>query len=258
MKNLLKIFYLIFLILILFFIFFIPEIKSLIFEDKKITIGAHRGSSIEFTENTIEAINDSLNDDIYKFIEFDLRITNDKKILVHHDDLLLRNHFSFKKISDLNYSEIVNYSNYHIPDLEEVLELISNRKKMIIEFKSTNNDSLDAEFIKETIFILNFYNISKNDVLLSSTNQDIINYIILNYPEYKTGIVFWILSFTYLDSEELIKEFYSNINSDYILLHNINLRNYENLIEFKPFNKTLLFWDFEDKIYMISDKEIFW
>lgn len=256
-KHKKKIIFLFTLTLILLFLVFTPEIQSMMKNDK-IIIGAHRGSSINFTENSLEAINSALYDKNYNFIEFDIRYTKDKKIVLHHDNSLMRNHFSFKEISELNYYELQNYTDYYLPTLDEILKLISNKKRIIIEIKSTDNVSLDKEFTDLTIELIKKHNISNSNVMISSISPEIISYIEENYPQYKTGLVFWVLPISYLDTQDMVKDFYLNISSDYILLHNINLRSYDNLVELKPKDKTLLFWTFEDKIYLISDKKKFW
>ena len=37
----------------------------------------------------------------------------------------------------------------------------------------------------------------------------------------------------------------------YLMLHVANLRNIESLLSLKPDNKTIVFWDFDDAIYLV-------
>lgn len=236
---------------ILFFFVFVPEINSIV-KDEKYYIGAHRGNTLNYTENSFEAIESALNNPDFTFIEFDVRYTKDQRVVLHHDDLLLRNHESINEISNLNYSELQNYTDYHVPLLEDVLDLVKNEKKLIIEIKGNDNESMDYKLVDDVVYNIIESNLSENDVMIASISNDIINYTHHTYPQFNTGLVFWLLPISYIDSEDVVKDFYDEVNADYLLLHSINLRNYENLIDFKPKNVTLLFWDFEEKMYLIK------
>jgi len=51
-----------------------------------------------------------------------------------------------------------------------------------------------------------------------------------------------------------------NIESgaDYLMLHGINLRNYESLMRLKPADKTLVFWMFDDQMYVVDGGRGIW
>ena len=69
-----------------------------------------------------------------------------------------------------------------------------------------------------------------------------------------TGQVFWITSSTYLHFDGLTKELYEDISAaqaDYLILHAANLRNIEGLLRFKPKGKTIVFWEFDDTMYIV-------
>ena len=70
----------------------------------------HRGNSVNFTENTLEAFQDAVNLG-YKYIETDLRMTKDGEIVTFHDQS--------------TYAELRNIPllrGGHIPKLTEVME----------------------------------------------------------------------------------------------------------------------------------------
>jgi len=90
--------------------------------------------------------------------------------------------------------------------------------------------------------------------MLSSISPDVIAYISREYPELPTGQVFWLTSSTYLPIGVLTEGLYEDVllsGADYILLHTENLRNLENLLRLKPTDKTIIFWDFGDSMYLV-------
>jgi glycerophosphoryl diester phosphodiesterase len=88
------------LVFVLLTLFFYPSIEEL--KDEKY-LGAHRGNSVDYVENTLPAFESALNDDNYSFIEFDIQYTKDKVIVVHHDLSLIRLQGRGFKIRDLTY-----------------------------------------------------------------------------------------------------------------------------------------------------------
>jgi len=241
------------LVIYLFFILVqVPDISAEVNLD--LIRGAHRGNSIEFSENTLPAIENALNDPKYNFIEFDIQYTKDGKIIVFHDDSLLRMQDKSEKISELTYQELSEISIYHIPLYDEVMDLIEKKKRVNIEIKSQGNLEDDKKLVDFVIQDAQQRGIL-DSVLLSSISTDVVKYISLNYPNLKTGKIYLIHPITYLPFDILVKDFYQemeDIGADYIMLHGINLRSYEHLIKFKPENKTLVLWYFTDEMFIIQ------
>ena len=242
---------------ILIFLAKTPGIDAMV--TAKMTLGAHRGSSVEFRENTIDAIKSAIENPKYNFVEFDVQYTKDNKIVVFHDWSLLRMQLKIMKISELTYEEITNMTDYHIPLYEEVIELIGNKKKVNIEIKPKGSLIGDyEEDIKLTDYIISDCEQRgiKQDLMISSISPRIIEYVSENYPEMKTGIVYWVTPITYIPSERLVQNFYEKteaMGADYILLHGINVKNYDLLSELKPEDTTLVFWYFNDKVFIIEN-----
>ena len=93
-----------------------------------------------------------------------------------------------------------------------------------------------------------------NDVLISSISSEVIKYVNRNYPDIATGQIFWLTSSTFLHFEGLTKKLYEDIGAtqaDYLMLHVANLHNIEDLLKFKPKGKTVVFWDFDDTMYIV-------
>ena len=64
----------------------------------------------------------------------------------------------------------------------------------------------------------------------------------------------WLTSSTYLPFDGLTKKLYEDISTtqaDYLMLYVANLRNIDDLLKFKPKGKTIMFWDFDDTMYIV-------
>lgn len=109
---------------------------------------AHRGASkFAKQENTIEAFNIAiaLKAD---YVEFDIRRTKDKVLVVFHDDAI-----NGKLLTDITYSELsaeASKEDYTVPFLEDVLKLCSGKIKLDIELK-------EAGYEKEIISLVKRY-----------------------------------------------------------------------------------------------------
>lgn len=99
---------------------------------------AHRGlHNHQFTENGLKAFQNALEHNVA--IELDVHLTKDGKLVVCHDESLLRTTNKEGIIENLNLSEIKN--NYRlidggeVPTLKEVLNLINEQIPVVIEIK---------------------------------------------------------------------------------------------------------------------------
>ncbi|AFA47194.1 glycerophosphodiester phosphodiesterase family protein [Acetobacterium woodii] len=76
-------------------------------------------------------------------IELDINLTADGKVVVFHDDSLLRVCGIERLITDCTAAQLSNYrlekTNEPIPLLEEVLQLVDGRVPIIVELKNTPN-----------------------------------------------------------------------------------------------------------------------
>ena len=88
---------------------------------------AHRGGSLESTENTLDSFQHSINLG-YEYIETDVRHTRDNKLVVFHDEDLKRLCNEEIKISDMEYEDLKKIrikKKHYIPLLDEVLTTVS-------------------------------------------------------------------------------------------------------------------------------------
>jgi glycerophosphoryl diester phosphodiesterase len=215
------------------------------------TIGAHRGASRQHRENTLEALAAANADPKYAFIEFDVQYTRDNRIVAFHDRLLLRLFGSVRAVGGTTFRELEELTGGEIATYEEIMEILT--KKINIEIKSQGDPAEDARLADEIIADIRLRK-RDGDVLISSISGDVIRYINDRYPGIATGRVYWLTSSTYFHFDSLTEGLYeefSETRADYLMLHVANLRNIENLLRHKPRGKAIIFWDFDDTMYLV-------
>lgn len=124
-----------------------------------ISIG-HRGTRIS-DENTIYAFTKALKYGA-EYIEFDVRKTQDNRLIVIHDASLERTTMGSGLIKNLTYNEISRYTtktkNEKVPLLSDVLDTFKGKIKFMIELKAENirkqiiDIIIDKKLIKSCIF----------------------------------------------------------------------------------------------------------
>lgn len=142
---------------------------------------AHRGfhSSGRLTpENSIPAFKEALKRHLG--IELDVHLTKDGKVVVFHDDDLLRMCHMSGTIESMTYDELrrLNLGNTseHIPLLTEVLSLVSGRVPLLIELKLPGKDT---SLCKKTQEILDSY---KGPYMVQSFNTLVLHWYRTNAP----------------------------------------------------------------------------
>ena len=135
---------------------------------------AHRANDEQNKENTLEAILNSLKKYYIDGVEFDIRLTKDKRFVINHDPLYKNNLIEFTKSKKL--------IKQGIDTLDDVLNLINNKKILMIEVKVENNIKKVAKYLNRILrrYNLNFY--------ICSFNYNFINYFNKKY-NYKCGLI---------------------------------------------------------------------
>lgn len=133
---------------------------------------AHRGNGKHgFLENTKEAIWESLNSDDTDGVEFDIRMTKDKKLVLSHNAF-----FKEHLIAITNYQELL------LDLLNTVLKGIKSKKVVIIEIKDRNLEVIPILYkILKKFSYLNIYIHSFHYNLLKEWKK--------RYPKYKVGLI---------------------------------------------------------------------
>lgn len=232
-----------------------PGIQSI---NAKVIKGAHRGASLDYEENTLDAFEKALNKSEYKFVEFDITYTLDKKIAVIHQNNILRLPKSGIVVSNTSLEEVRNAFEFYVPEYDEVMNLLTGKKPLDIEIKTTGNYELDKELTEFVIRDCRERGIL-NQIMISSISEEVIEYIEENYPEIETGQIHWVTLTSLIPWSGICSEVYDT-PADYVLLHGHNVHNFETLLECKPEDKGLMIWYFTDEVYIIQDKEdcYFW
>lgn len=246
--------------LLIYLVIILPLVPAIDIVEEKTVLGAHRGASLDFEENTLEAFEKAVNESEYEFIEFDIQYTQDKKIAVFHQNNIFRVAKKGVNVSDLDYADLDETFEFHIPEYSEVMSLIDDKKPVNIEIKSHGNLEDDKDLVDFVIADCRERGIV-NQVMISAISEDVISYIEINYPEIKTGKIFWVVPSTFVGTEYLTNELYNSSEADYFLMHGYNIRNYELLKELKPEGKELAFWYFTDEMYLVGEEDnmhVFW
>lgn len=212
------------------------------------TAGAHRGDSGLYTENSPEAIRSARKNPVYAFIEFDVQYSADNVPVVLHDTNLLRVFGHLNKVKNTPYSELQELSGGEIATFDEIMNLAAG-KCVNIEIKSQGDDAEDRQLIDYVVENIHRRGISQQ-VLLSSISEEAVSYAKERYPTLNVGQVMFHNAATWLPFDALTEKLY-NSPADYIMLHRTNLKNINDLIKLKPSNKTLVFWDFSDTMYIV-------
>jgi len=239
------------LLFVIFVLVVVPNID--VVSADSVILGAHRGDSVKYIENTLPAILSAVEDDDYKFVEFDIQYTRDKKLIVYHDLSLIKMQQKRYYISELTYEELLNVSDYHIPLYSEVMAIAAGRKSLNIEIKSQGNladDKEIADFIVNDTKTRGIFDVT----LFSSVSSDVLRYFDEVYPEAKTGKIYYVNPSTFLNFDDVIVGMYAeleDIGADYLMLHASNLRNYYALQKLKPKDKDIIIWYFDNQMYII-------
>ena len=120
----------------------------------KTLVVAHRGGSLLAPENTLAAFKNALSLGVDQ-IELDVHLSKDNVVVVIHDETLKRttsgtgsvDAYSYDEFSqfDAGYKFSEKYKGEKIPSLEQVLELVDGKAKLLIEIKKSGDKNQDIE-----------------------------------------------------------------------------------------------------------------
>lgn len=217
--------------------------------DKEILITAHRGSSLYYPENTFISIENAIKEGA-DYVEVDVRLTKDNKVVLFHDNTLKRINGSDRSIEEMNLKDIQNIDNgsykslkfkgEKIPTLEEVFVNFGDKIKFNIELKMNKNDNY--ELCKQVSMLINKYSMSDN-VVVSSFNKNIIERFKKDNENIKVGYItsqsinnmkelkcdFVSIKYNVV-TKELVEEMYKNNKEVYVWTVN-DENNIKNMIE---------------------------
>jgi glycerophosphoryl diester phosphodiesterase len=148
---------------------------------------AHRGCRAKYPENTLLSFQAAL-DAGATMIELDVRLSCDGKLVVMHDNTVDRttdghgqvNAHSLKELKQLDAGGWFNpvFTGQHVPELEEVLELVNGSALIDIEIKpQAYHPCHPAEAVEQRIVELVIRKKANEIVLISSFDKNILEQI---------------------------------------------------------------------------------
>jgi len=160
----------------------------------KTAVVAHRGASGYAPENTLAAFSKAINMGA-DYVELDVQLTLDEKVVVIHDPTLERTTNFIGKVSDFTLAELTkadagswfseSFRNERIPTLKQVLDVVKGHLQLNIEIKNIDNN---FTIVNKVIDILNEKKFQ--NVFISSFSRDVIELIKEIDPSIQTGYLF--------------------------------------------------------------------
>lgn len=205
---------------------------------------SHRGiyDNKNIFENSLEAITKAKEKNY--IVEIDIHITKDDQIVVFHDYNTKRITKKDMIIENNNYKDLNNQDIYHMPLLEEVLELVNGKVPLLIEIKQKRKA---GKLEHKLMDILNNY---KGEYAIQSFNPLTIYWFKKNYPNILRGQ----LSYKFKTKKilKLKKYILSNMFFNIITKPNFISYKYDELSlskikKYKQKNITILGWTITNK-----------
>ena len=137
---------------------------------------AHRAKIEKYKENSLKAVQYSLNQNYVDGVEIDVRMTKDFKFVLNHDP--------FYKGHHIKHTTLKTLKKIGLNSLEEILKNIKTTKIILIEIKeeSTKYRILVAKLIR----MIKKY---KLNIYIFSFNYNLMKYIKKKHPNIKCGIL---------------------------------------------------------------------
>lgn len=191
------------------------------------TIVAHRGlhDNKIYPENSLGAFEQAIKHGYG--IEFDVWLTNDGELIVHHDPSLKRTCNRKQNTRDIDSSKLDDYklfgTNYSIPKFVDVLNLVNGQVNLVIEIKPTNKVD------KTCSMIWNILKDYKGVYCIESFDTRVVKWWATNHPE----IILGQLCDRYLFHKILIRatKHYKFVDFLAVSIDNLPSRYYQKLLK---------------------------
>jgi glycerophosphoryl diester phosphodiesterase len=124
----------------------------------------HRGARAYEPENTLSSFRRALELGV-DAVELDVRKTFDNKLVVIHNANVNKTTNGSGEVNELTLEEIKGFvieKNEHVPTLEEVLDTVANRVKVLVELKETGTEEQVVNLIRrkqlaENVILISFH-----------------------------------------------------------------------------------------------------
>lgn len=147
---------------------------------------AHRGLHAHYKQNTKEALYEALEKEYIDGIEFDIRMTKDKKLVIIHSPIISTSSIRFGIVKNMTYRKLLKYNigtkeePSKILLLEQFLKNLKTDKIILIDIKEENSDNITL--VNKLISVINKYNLN---IYICSFNYNIIKHL----NEYNVGLL---------------------------------------------------------------------
>lgn len=253
--------------------------KHLKIGNHKELIVAHRGLSGLYPDNSFDSIKAAEDSPCVDIIEIDVRMTQNKKIILHHDsflnleDSIIRiEDLSLEEFDDDNPYTVKNYKYYNLLDFTtddqlflyqrflkkkinlDNLVFLSNvvrnymfDKPLIVDVKTEYED---LSFMEELDKILKPY---QNNIYIQSSCYEFLNKMVELYPDYK-----YLFIVNSKDDIKMQNNQFTGYTVKYNLLNRINIDNDKLYLIYTinsnlKYNNLLNNKNYRDNMYIITD-----
>ena len=159
-------------------------------------IFAHRGYSMLYPENTLQAFRKALEYGCHG-IECDVQLTGDNQIVILHDETIDRLSNGKGYVKDFTYEELTKFNfgrprpragEFHrLPRLADLLELLKDGHENIILNIELKNSEVPYPGLEEMVLAEVAKYDLPNEIIYSSFNHDSIKYLNRMNPDLKTA-----------------------------------------------------------------------
>lgn len=176
-------------------LFFYLYFQEYVLENKSITIFAHRASMMQSTNNSLEALEYSLKNNV-EYVEIDVQLSKEGTPVVFHDytyfdgkqeKYIHNTSLQELKQFDLKTSKNTEHKNAErIPTLEEFLQKAKGKIKVNIEIKTTKN--FENELAENVAKVVKKLQMEK-EVLITSFDTAILKKVQKLLIDVKVGLI---------------------------------------------------------------------
>jgi glycerophosphoryl diester phosphodiesterase len=131
-------------------------------DKRKILLSGHRGYKEGEIENTWKAFQRAIDEKI-DFVEFDVKQTSDRVLVVYHDEFLTRLLHVKKRVGNVTWPELQGYEyedGQHVLALDDFFTACKGKIKLMLEIKTRGIE-------KQTLALIEKHGLD-NDVLIQS------------------------------------------------------------------------------------------
>ena len=156
----------------------------------------HRAAGTLAPENSLEGLEVAIEQGCYAS-EIDVQRTLDGYYVINHDDTFRRLAGEERAPKDMTFEEVRalklkdttgSGETLQVPTLEEMLDIIKGRERLLIELKGA---TADKQMVDDVVAMVREKDCVQ-DVVLISLKYDVIEYAEKTYPEFDTGLLFFV------------------------------------------------------------------